>query len=53
MLNVQWLEMSIIKLKRFIAESVSEFFKSANIWQRYKQERGCLVHSVHLATTLL
>jgi len=24
-----------------------------NIWQRYKQERGCLVHFVRLATTLL
>ena len=22
-----------------------------NIWQRYKQEGGCLVHVVHLATT--
>jgi len=29
------------------------FFKSVNIWQRYKQERGCLMHFVHLATTLL
>ena len=27
------------------------FFKSVNIWQRYKQEGGCLVHVVHLATT--
>ena len=24
-----------------------------NIWQSYKQERGCFVHFVHLATTLL
>jgi len=24
-----------------------------NIWQSYKQERGCLVHFVHLANTLL
>ena len=24
-----------------------------NIWQSYKQERGCLVHSAHLANTLL
>ena len=23
---------------------VSDFFKSVNIWQSYKQERGCLVH---------
>jgi len=27
--------------------------KSVNIWQSYKQELGCLVHFVHLATTLL
>jgi len=33
---------------------VSEFFfKSVNIWQSYKQERGCLVHLVCLANTLL
>jgi len=24
-----------------------------NIWQNYKQEGGCLVHFVRLATTLL
>ena len=24
-----------------------------NIWQSYKQERGCLVHLTHLANTLL
>ena len=24
-----------------------------NIWQSYKQERGCLVHFAHLANTLL
>jgi len=29
------------------------FFKSVNIWQTYKQERGCLVHFVRRATTLL
>jgi len=35
----------IVNNQRFIAESVSEcFFKSVNIWQTYKQERGCLVH---------
>ena len=27
--------------------------KSVNIWQSYKQEGGCLVHFVCLATTLL
>ena len=30
--------------ERYIAESVSDFFKSVNIWQSYKQERDCLVH---------
>jgi len=29
------------------------FFKSVNIWQSYKQERGSIVHFVRLATTLL
>ena len=29
------------------------FFKSVNIWQSYKQERGCLVHFALLANTLL
>ena len=44
----------ILKLKRFIAESVSEFFfKSVNIWQSQKQERDCLVHFARLANTLL
>jgi len=27
------------------------FFKSVNIWQSYKQERGCLKHFVRLADT--
>ena len=27
--------------------------KSVNIWQSYKQEGGCIVHFVRLATTLL
>jgi len=36
------------------AESLSEKkLKSVNIWLSYKQERGCLVHFAHLATTLL
>ena len=35
-------------------ERTSEFFfKSVNIWQSYKQERGCLMHFVCLANTLL
>ena len=29
------------------------FFKSVNIWQSYKQERGCLTHFARLANTLL
>ena len=29
------------------------FFTSVNIWQSYKQEAGCLVHFVCLATILL
>ena len=33
--------------------SVNCFKKSMNIWQSYKQERGCLIHSVHLANTVL
>jgi len=27
--------------------------KLVNIWESYKQERGCLIHSALLATTLL
>jgi len=31
-----------------------KFFKSViNIWQSYKQERGCLMHFARLANTLL
>jgi len=30
-----------------------KFFQSVNIWQRYKQERGCLMHFARLANTLL
>ena len=29
------------------------FFKSVNIWQSYKQERGCLMHFARPANTLL
>jgi len=46
--------LSIIKLRRFVAESDSEnFFKPVNIWQSYKQIGGCLVHFLCLDTTLL
>jgi len=30
-----------------------KFFQSVNIWQRYKQKRGCLMHFARLANTLL
>ena len=29
------------------------FFKSVNIWQSYKQERGCHMHFARVANTLL
>jgi len=32
---------------------VEFFFKSVNVWQSYKQERGCLMHFARLANTLL
>ena len=32
---------------------MKNFFKSMNIWQSYKQERGCLMHFARLANTLL
>ena len=42
------------QIKKGLLLSVSEiFFKSVNIWQSYKQERGCLMHFAHLANTLL
>ena len=36
------------QIKRFIAESEWHFFKSVNIWQICKQERGSLVHFLRL-----
>ena len=33
--------------------SEKKLLKSVNIWQTYKQERGCLMHFVRLANTLL
>jgi len=32
---------------------VKKLSKSVNIWQSYKQERGCLMHFAHLANTLI
>ena len=44
-------------IERFVARKVycwvCEWKKSANIWQSYKQERGCLMHFARLANTLL
>ena len=31
-----------------LSMSVKEFLKSVNIWQSYKQERGCHVHFLRL-----
>ena len=42
-----------IKKDLLMSLSVKSFLKSVNIWHSYKHERGCLVHFVHLATTLL
>jgi len=36
------------KYKRFTAESESDIFKSVNIWQISKRERGSLVHFLRL-----
>jgi len=33
--------------------AVSDFFKSLNIWQSFKQESCCLMHFAHLVNTLL
>jgi len=42
------------QIKKGLLLSLSEFFfNSVNIWQIYKQERGCLVHFSHLANTPL
>jgi len=32
---------------------MKQIFKWVNIWQSYKQERGCLMHFVRLVNTLL
>jgi len=32
---------------------VKKKLKLVNIWESYKQERGCLIHSALVATTLL
>ena len=42
-----------IKEGLLLSLRVKNFFKSMNIWQSYKQERGCLMHFARLANTLL
>ena len=41
-----------IKKCLLLSLSVKKSLKLMNIWQRYNQERGCLVHFMRLATTL-
>jgi len=43
----------ITKLKKVYCWVCECFFKLANIWQSYKQKRGCLMHFARLANTLL
>ena len=46
--------MLITKGRKVYPTSTGEiFFKLVHIWQSYMQERGCLVHFVCLANTLL
>jgi len=40
-----------IKKCLLLSLSVKKSLKLMNIWQRYNQERGCLVHFMRLATT--
>jgi len=42
----------LIKKSLLLSMSAKKM-KSVNIWQSYKQERGCLMHFAHLANTLL
>jgi len=42
-----------IKKGLLLSLPVKKKLKSVNIWQSYKQEGGCLVHFVCLATTPL
>jgi len=37
-----------IKKGLLLSLSVKFFFNSVSIWQSYKQERGCLMHFLHL-----
>ena len=40
-----------IKKDLLLSVWVKKTFKSVNIWQSYKQERGCLMHFARLANT--
>jgi len=42
-----------IKKGLLLSLPVKNVSKSANIWQSHKQERGCVMHFVRLANTLL
>ena len=42
-----------IKKGLLLSVRVQNKFKSINIWQSYKQERGCLMHFARLDNTLL
>ena len=42
-----------VKKGLLLSLRVKNFFKSVNIWQSYRLERGCLVHFVRLANTQL
>ena len=42
-----------IKKGLLLSVWVKKILKSVNIWQSYKQERGCLVHFARQANTLL
>ena len=42
-----------IKKGLLLSLRVKKKLKSMNIWQSYKQERGCLVHFARLANALL
>jgi len=39
-----------IKKDFLLSVRVKKCFKSVNIWQSYKQERGCLMHFARLPT---
>jgi len=52
---LQHLQENINQTKKglLLSLSVTKLLKSVNVWQSCKQEGGCLVHFMGLATTLL